>query len=118
MNSDPIYKQIGTIVRVRRKALKMTQKDLAKKLAISRGSLANIEAGRQNILVHQLYRYAEALKLERFDLLPERLPDSSASATWKGLPLPPGLKSEQKEQIARLIDEASTETLRGKKSHG
>jgi len=101
---DPVYKVIGSVIRRRRKQLTMKQETLANQLAISRGSLANIETGRQGILVHQLYRFAEALKLAPTDLLPPA-ENLSPLAEWTEK-LPPGLNSIQQQQLARLIEEA------------
>jgi transcriptional regulator with XRE-family HTH domain len=98
---DPIYKEIGSRIRTRRKALRMTQEHLAKALGVSRGSLANVETGRQNMLVHQLYSYAAELQLIPEDLLPPR---HSAAADLSKLPMPNDLKPEQRNQLARLID--------------
>jgi transcriptional regulator with XRE-family HTH domain len=112
MNSDPIYWHIGAVVRDRRKLLRMTQDKLARRLAISRASLANVETGRQRLLVHQLYRLATELGLQPSDLLPPaRAPATNPEA--EALPLPKGLKAEQREQIVRLF-ETPGETLRTK----
>lgn len=89
-------------MRQRRRRLELPQADLARRLGISRATLANIETGRQRILVHQLYSLAKALEIKLVDLLPA--PESSAhGADWAELPIPPGLKLQQKEQIALLI---------------
>jgi transcriptional regulator with XRE-family HTH domain len=109
MNPDPIYKDIGAIIRGRRKALKLTQEALSKKLAISRGALANIETGRQNILVHQLYNYASVLGLNVNDLLPVGRRESRTSEIEK-VPVPSNVNRSQAEQIARLIQEVTTDT--------
>jgi transcriptional regulator with XRE-family HTH domain len=97
---DPIYPHLGAAIKARRKTLGMKQKTLAGMLSISRGSLANIETGRQSVLVHQLYRFAEALELSPSDLLP---PPTKTKSSTQDLPLPAGLKAQQKEQIARLF---------------
>jgi transcriptional regulator with XRE-family HTH domain len=81
----------------------MTQETLAAKLDISRGSLANVETGRQNVLVHQLYKFGLALNLEPTDFLPITA-NASARLDLAELPLPDDLKKNQKEQLARLID--------------
>jgi transcriptional regulator with XRE-family HTH domain len=44
-----------------RELLDITQTDLASRMTITRPSLANIEAGRQRILVHQIQTIARAL---------------------------------------------------------
>lgn len=107
MSVDPIYRHIGTIIKARRKTLNMKQEVLAGILGISRGSLANVEIGRQGVLVHQLYKFADALKLKINDLLP--LTDNGTpTAERTMLPLPDDLKVQQKEQVARLIEQVDT----------
>src|SRR5450830_1828771 len=102
MQNDLIYKHIGSTIRNRRKVLKLTQEGLASRLFISRASLASIETGRQNVLVHQLYAFAKILDLNVNDFLvssqPTTLPDK-----LNDLPLPSGLSTQQKEQLARFI---------------
>jgi transcriptional regulator with XRE-family HTH domain len=104
---DPIYKVIGAIIRAKRKKLGLKQENLASELRISRGSLANIETGRQNMLVHQLYIFAKALKLSPADLLPPA-PDHHPNAARTELPLPENLKGRQKEQVARFFSQAAS----------
>jgi transcriptional regulator with XRE-family HTH domain len=99
---DPIYKHIGILIKARRKTLGLKQENLAHTLGISRGSLANIETGRQNILVHNLYKFARALELSPLDLLPHPSRDKTDS-DGVALPLPDDLKAEQKKQVARLF---------------
>ena len=70
MTTDFPYPQIGALVRNRRKSLRLTQDELANEVGISRASMANIEAGRQRILVGQIYSLANALKLAVPELLP------------------------------------------------
>lgn len=40
-----------------------TQQDLAKRVGLSRGSVANIELGRQRILLHDVERFAVAFNM-------------------------------------------------------
>jgi transcriptional regulator with XRE-family HTH domain len=111
---DPIYKHIGELIKSRRKTLKLKQETLALMLGISRGSLANIETGRQNILVHNLYKFAAVLKLKPFDLLPQ--PSSNQTRTEHVvLPLPDDLKAEQKKQVAHLFMQVDTNQTKDKK---
>jgi transcriptional regulator with XRE-family HTH domain len=114
MPADPIYRHIGLTIKERRKKLGLKQEALSGKLGISRGALANIETGRQSVLVHQLYRLARALELTPFDLLPQ--PESVVALVDRTeLPLPPDLKKQQKQQIARLFAEVDTTHTRQKK---
>lgn len=71
MNVPSLYRRIGTTIKGRRQQLGLTQQQLATVLGISRASLANIETGRQRLLVHQLYRLADKLDLQPEDLLPK-----------------------------------------------
>jgi transcriptional regulator with XRE-family HTH domain len=99
---DPIYKFIGAKIQARRKKLELKQENLARMLGISRGSLANVETGRQSILVHQLFKFAEKLQLTPLDLLPEQS-SGNAESNRTDLPLPADLKSQQKKQVAKLF---------------
>lgn len=71
MAGDPVYRAFGNAVSTRRKALSLTQAQLASKVKMSRASIANIESGRQNILLHHVYALAAALDFAKVaDLLP------------------------------------------------
>jgi transcriptional regulator with XRE-family HTH domain len=109
MNPESIYRHIGGVIRARRKTFKprWTQEKLAKHIGISRASLANIETGRQSVLVHQLYVFAEALDLSPSDFL-LTVNDAGARAEWGEL-IPDNLKPIQKEQIARWLADAQAE---------
>jgi transcriptional regulator with XRE-family HTH domain len=102
MEQQLIYAHIGALIKTRRKHFRLTQEKLASQLVISRASLANIETGRQKILVHQLYGLAAALEMSPADFLPPAA-ESQSVIKSTDLPLPAGLKPQQKEQIARLF---------------
>lgn len=65
-----LYAEIGKLIRGRRSQLGWTQERLAKLLAMSRASIANIENGRQKLLVHTLFDFAAVLQVEPAELLP------------------------------------------------
>lgn len=109
MDIDALYRQIGTTIRQKRKQLGWTQEQLANQMATSRASLANIETGRQNVLVHQLYKFAAVLDLKIEDLLPPADKTNSLSSP-SDFPLPDDLSRVQKEQITRLLNDASVTT--------
>lgn len=71
MAGEALYKAFGSAVSTRRKALGLTQAELAGKVKMSRASIANIESGRQNILLHHVYALAAALDFTKVaELLP------------------------------------------------
>src|SRR6266404_2460079 len=71
MTESHLYAAFGEAVAKRRKRLEMTQAELAAKVGMSRASLANIERGRQNVLLHHAYSLASALDFVSVaDLLP------------------------------------------------
>src|ERR1700733_1613969 len=66
-----IYRIIGAAVAARRKKLRLKQAEVAEQIGLTRASLANIESGRQKIMLHQIYKPATALKLDSvIDLIP------------------------------------------------
>ena len=101
MDVDALHRHIGTVIKGRRKQLNMTQEQLANRMATSRAALANVETGRQNVLVHHLYSFAKHLDLRIEDLLPP-----IAGSTASEFPLPEGLNRIQRDQITRLLDDA------------
>ena len=57
------YVLFGQAVRDARLALEITQQELADRLGHSRGSIANIEVGRQRVLLDDVFKFAKALKI-------------------------------------------------------
>jgi transcriptional regulator with XRE-family HTH domain len=106
MKLEPLYRSIGTAIRGKRRQLDWSQEKLARKLMISRGTLANIEAGRQRILVHQLYAIAAALDLKPNDLLPAFNAAVTPGGPPEAFPLPQHLNAQQRDQLSRLIQAA------------
>jgi len=102
MQPEPMYRQIGLAIRKRRRQLEMAQDDLARQLGLSRATIANLETGRQRLLVHQLYAVAKALRVRPGDLLPRSL-DETSTERWSSIPIEGDLNPDQRRQIARLI---------------
>lgn len=72
-DANKLYRFIGRQIaeardRVRPEAL--SQSDLAEQVGLARGSIANIERGRQRPPIETLYRIADALGVEPRQLLP------------------------------------------------
>ena len=75
MDTDKFYREFGRRIAARRIVLSITQSEVGQRLGVSRASIANIEAGRQKLYLHQLYSLARALRLEDLSqLLPIQVP--------------------------------------------
>jgi len=59
----PVYSALAEVVRNLRFAAGMTQAETAEALGMSRPSLANIESGRQRVLLGDLWDFARVLKV-------------------------------------------------------
>src|SRR5208283_2368585 len=71
MSDMDVYKLLGSRAATRRKQLKLKQEEVARQIGLSRASLANLETGRQKILLHHVYKLAAALELRSIlDLIP------------------------------------------------
>jgi transcriptional regulator with XRE-family HTH domain len=94
IDSKLLYKCIGRKIRDARKRAseKPSQAALAGQLGISRVSVVNIEAGRQQAPLHVLWRIAEALEIDITTLLPTRAELMSTEA-------PVNLTAELRDQI-------------------
>jgi transcriptional regulator with XRE-family HTH domain len=67
---DKFYRLFGSRVRELREERKVTQDELARRVALSRTSITNIERGRQRVLLHQMMEIAQALDAEPAALVP------------------------------------------------
>lgn len=110
-----LYKALGAAAAERRKQLKMTQAQVASGIGLTRASLANIETGRQKLLLHQVYRLASVLRLDSIlDLVPatfethstEELPFKSGQVT--------SVQRQQVENVVRLAMASERPKRRGK----
>ena len=115
MSDIELYRRLGRAVADRRHKLGLTQITVAEKLGLSRASLANLENGRQRIMVHQLFALVNALKLRSvLDLVPEiwappePLPDIKVSG--------PTLSPQQQSAVESLLASAFAEDLLKKRS--
>lgn len=100
MGTKPVYENLGKRIRDLRQDLGQTQDQMAKQMGISRASLANIEAGRQQVLVHHLFTFADALQLESPAQLLLSVDFSHKDSDAKSLPLPKkGLTKKQQNEV-------------------
>lgn len=64
MQCERPYVQFGIAVAALRADAKLTQQELADKLGYSRASIANIETGRQRVLLSDVFDFAKALRVK------------------------------------------------------
>lgn len=104
MDEERFYAEFGQRFADRRRSAEMTQAEVAALAGTSRASVANIEAGRQKVYLHQLYRLAAALRLEDLsDLLPLEIPRRRAASLIEA---PEDLTDLQRSQIEGVLKTA------------
>lgn len=59
----------GPLVRERRKAIGLTQADVAKRIGLSRPSVANIEGGHQNPTLGVILMFMKALGIKKWTIV-------------------------------------------------
>lgn len=69
-DAEMVRQLMGDRIKAKRKKLRIKQTDFADMLSITRASVNNIEAGRQNLTVDRLIDFADALQCDLSDLLP------------------------------------------------
>lgn len=67
--SSHLYAALGQAIRVRRERLGLSQSALAEHTDMARTTITNIEAGRQNLMMHQFIDIARALRAQPTELL-------------------------------------------------
>lgn len=60
---EPVYRMFGARIEQLRTVLEITQQDLAKRVGLTRASIANIEAGNQRVLLNDVERFAKAFNV-------------------------------------------------------
>jgi transcriptional regulator with XRE-family HTH domain len=69
---EPFYEALGSKIQKTREQRKMTQAQLGLSLnrPSTRASIANIESGKQRVLVHTLVQFARAMDVDIQELIP------------------------------------------------
>jgi transcriptional regulator with XRE-family HTH domain len=102
-----MYKPFGRRVRELRETCGLTQAKLADSVGLSRTSITNIERGRQAVPLHALYSFAESLKVELIELLPE--PSERANARTELERVFEELTAKQLTSVRKILDARSQE---------
>jgi transcriptional regulator with XRE-family HTH domain len=108
MSEMDLYGQLGRKVAVARKSQGMTQADLATRVALTRASIANIETGRQRVMLHDVFALVEALGARSIlDFVPERVPRASMTdIAFAG----DGASKEDERAMLQMIELATAGT--------
>lgn len=97
-----IYRVVGAAIAARRKKLRLKQAEVADQIGLTRASLANIESGRQKIMLHQIYKLATALRVASIlDLVPASYSFEQTSGPLRIVGSQ--VSEEQKAQIEQYV---------------
>lgn len=114
-----IYQEFGRRLTQVRKSRKISQEELGEKLRLSRASIANMEAGRQRILLHHLFQLADVLSVPVNDLVGIRSKETLIALTKKSHPLAkiikkkyPGIPDPLADWIRKVVADVYIETRR------
>ena len=77
---EPIYRLFGRRLRELRELKKVPPGELASFTGLTRSSIANIEKGKQRVMLHQLVLFARCLNVQVTELLPRAEPGAMMSA--------------------------------------
>lgn len=100
-----IYRQLGQNVARLRKERGRTQAEISAQIGLTRASLANIETGRQKVLMHHVFRLVKALDcVSILELVPAsfEFSDDVQPITIHGSPL----SEQQHAQVQRFVQSA------------
>ena len=102
---ESLYVGVGRRIRDRRTTQGLSQEELAQASELSRASISNIEAGRQQVYLHHLVSIASSLRCKLQDLVGE----------WGHLPKETGIDTlEHLTQDERSFLKAGDEKLKNK----
>lgn len=105
METSSLYKEFGNLIREFRLNSNLTQAELADRVRLSRTSVTNVELGRQKILLHQLFSFAEALEVAPERLLPRA--DVAQPGGRTELKLPKDLTPDERAFMLRVHRQAT-----------
>ena len=103
-NSDHIYIEIGKRIQQARIKSDLTQARLAEIVSLTRTSITNIEKGRQKLLIHTIYNFANALGIHPTDLLPEEVEQTTGTIDQK---LPKDLSKKERSWVKSFMEGGS-----------
>ncbi|MCI0393111.1 MAG: helix-turn-helix domain-containing protein [Acidobacteria bacterium] len=113
---EPFYVELGHLIEDVRTKRKLSKAALGRRLQpeLSRASIANIESGKQRVLVHTLIEIANALDVELSELIPARKQKKKTSQ-GKLVPIEEIVDTLRDEGIPRNTIKEIRETIEGDK---
>lgn len=116
MGEAAVYKSFGRAVATRRRHTKLSQAEVAERIGMSRASLANIEAGRQRVFLHQVLALAGALGLESaHEIVPAKSIGSSEDFSGRTMVTSVGrFTSQQRIQIDKVVNSMAADIFKDK----
>ena len=81
---EAAYRVFGRRLREIREKKHVPQQELATLSGLTRSSIANIESGKQRVLLHQVLQFAEALHVSVGELVPSPVEMAQALSTETG----------------------------------
>ena len=102
---DWLYREFGRRLRTARRAVGLTQADVAVRVGLSRTSLTNIERGRQHVLLHMLFDLASAVGKSPSELFPEKKTRPETDKLLQQM----GLKEAEEDWVKQHILSVTTE---------
>lgn len=105
MREMDLYGQLGRKVAAARKKRGLTQAELAARVSLTRASVANIETGRQRVMLHDVFALVEALEGKSIlEFVPERVPNTVAQdVVFAG----DGASKEEERVMLQMIELAT-----------
>ena len=88
---EPFYVELGRRIAAIRSSRRISQAELARRLRLTRSSVANVESGKQRVLAHSVIDFALALRVQVSELM-QAPPDGRAAVKAElTAKLPPGV---------------------------
>jgi transcriptional regulator with XRE-family HTH domain len=100
---DELYRRAGELIREARRNRRLTQSDLGTAVGLTRTSIVNIERGRQKLLLHTLFEFADVLGVEPEALLPPKAANEPGD-----IRIPEDLSIETRDFIMEAIKPQKT----------
>lgn len=104
IDEDTVYHAFGRAIAGRRRALGMTQVQLAAAVGLDRTSIAHIERGSQRVFLHQVLALSEALELHSaHEIVPTRAIHKFAEPARVKIIGAKNLSGHQRELVMSIV---------------